>query len=453
MDPGTALGVVSLGLEVCKGLLAYYDAWEGYRDTVQETYRNIANLNKTLALLDDKLKAIQTASPTSQLPVRAAECLTSCKDGVQRLDKKLKKISQENPKTFKEKAKAGGLRLLYPFRASTLEKLQEIVGELMQDLSFAIQILVLENSDETRNAVVQVKDGINAIETLTTQIHTTALDTQNQVKVTAATVQTLLTTEEAKQLGTILDWLSAPDPSINHAEARKKHEPGTGEWLLKCQEYQDWLSGRAPRLWLHGKAGCCKTVLCSTLLEDLRCRLTNQPKSLCAYFYFSFADSRKQSYTDLLLSLVTELSRGRAIHPLLQAAFDQSRPNKPSTRALERMLIALLRQGDVSYLVMDALDECPETDNQREEVMQGLERVAQGASNTRILVTSRKETDIEEFMQSWCEVRLALNEDNVNADIDVYVKNALANDRKLLRLPEGAKKEIEQVFHEKSDGM
>ncbi|KAH6869160.1 hypothetical protein B0T10DRAFT_594995 [Thelonectria olida] len=231
IDPGTALGVVSLGLEVCKGLLPYYEAWDEYEDTIKDAYNSIADLNKTLALLSDRLQAIQTASPTSPLPVRVVECLTTCEDGVQRLDKKLKKLFRENPHTFKEKAKAGGLRLIYPFRASTLEKLKEIVREPMQSLSLAIQALVLESSDETRNAAVRIKGNTDTIGDLATQIHTTALDTQDQVEATAAAVQTLLTTEEANRLGIILDWLSAPDPSINHDEARKKHEPGTGEWL------------------------------------------------------------------------------------------------------------------------------------------------------------------------------------------------------------------------------
>ncbi|KAK7423490.1 hypothetical protein QQX98_000947 [Neonectria punicea] len=41
----------------------------------------------------------------------------------------------------------------------------------------------------------------------------------------------------------------------------------------------------------------------------------------------------------------------------------------------------------------------------------------------------------------------------MNADIDIFVKNVLANDEKLLHLPTETKEEIEQVFRQKAGVM
>jgi hypothetical protein len=41
----------------------------------------------------------------------------------------------------------------------------------------------------------------------------------------------------------ILDWFQSSDPSVNHNEARKKHEPTTGDWLLKSELFTYWAKG------------------------------------------------------------------------------------------------------------------------------------------------------------------------------------------------------------------
>jgi hypothetical protein len=267
----------------------------------------------------------------------------------------------------------------------------------------------------------------------------------------AANVQTLLSTEDANKLTKILIWLNASDRSIEHEGARKKHQKGTGEWLLQCKLYQDWVAGSSPLLWLHGKAGCCKTVLSSTVIQDLEHLIENQPGAELAFFYFTFSDAKKQSYNDLLLSMVTELSRGRPIIASLLKLYEASVPHEPSTMGLEETLIATIKRSNVSYLVADALDECSE--DQRDEVMQGFKRITHACPSTRILITSRKESDIEDLMHDWCGLQLAVDENSVNADIDIFVKDALATDRKLMRLSNSTKSEIQRVFHEKSDGM
>ncbi|KAI0534164.1 hypothetical protein GGR58DRAFT_520604 [Xylaria digitata] len=368
---------------------------------MQQAYDCIADLKKAFALLDDKLQSVRTANPASDLPTRAAECLTACTEGLRRLEKTLGKLHKANPNGFAQKAHADALRLVYPFRASTLEKLKKPVRDLMGHLKLAIQVLLLENSRETGKTVARVEDGIGGIESLATKIHVTALDTQVQTGIAAVGVQVLLKAEEKERLRKVLKALEAPDQSINHDEARGKHEAGTGEWFLKCQNYQNWR------------------------------RLSSQPASVLGYFYFSFSDLQKQSYISRLLSLVAELSQGSAVHPKLLAAYDQNPRKRPGISILEEVLIAQLRRSRTSYFVIDALDECPESGDERERVMQGLERIAKRSSNARVLQSTK----------------------SVNADIDIFVKNTLATDKKLLKLPDKTKVEIEHMFHKKSDGM
>ncbi|KAJ4314926.1 hypothetical protein N0V94_006230 [Neodidymelliopsis sp. IMI 364377] len=447
MDPGTAVGVASLGIQVCQGLVEYYRDWKDYNDDILEICTEITELNKTFALLDQNLRAL----PSSIFVDRTTECTVRCQHGIDQLDKQLKTIRKENPAGLKQKAQAGVLRLLYPFRKSTLEKLRALVQVLMQQLSLALQVVQLDTSASTRATATQIQNTIDDVSSLTTQLQASALDTHTQVSSTAADVQLLVAHEDRKLLKDILEWLAAPDRSMEHRAARKKYEEGTGKWLLTSDSYRKWISGDSAILWLYGKAGCCKTVLCSTIIEDVQCHFSGRTEVRVAYFYFTFSDSSKQTYRSLLLSLVTELSRKHPIDSSLRALHDKTKPHTPSEEALEVVLTALLQEAKSSYIIIDALDECAE--DEKEQVIEGLKSVTQACMGLRVLITSRREDDIYELMQSWCQTQLAIDEGCVNADIDIYVRNAIATDRKLMKLPLDTQNEIKKVFRQKSDGM
>jgi hypothetical protein len=49
-------------------------------------------------------------------------------------------------------------------------------------------------------------------------------------------------------------WLSSADPSINYISARDKHQPETGDWLVKdSPEFEDWETSSNSFLWVNGK--------------------------------------------------------------------------------------------------------------------------------------------------------------------------------------------------------
>ncbi|KAF2830936.1 hypothetical protein CC86DRAFT_430515 [Ophiobolus disseminans] len=447
MDPGTAVGVASLGIQVCEGLLAYYREWKGYQADIEEVCTMIEDLKESLELLDNKLKS---SSDTAFIE-RAKKCLLACQDGIAKLNEKLNKVHKKTPSGTKQKLQAAGLRSIYPFQKKTLDNFKAAVQDLMRQLDSAVQIIVLDNTDATRATTEQIqittgqlRNSTDHIQNTTDQVQTLALDIQSQVSDVAVHL-------ERKERDELLNWLAAPDRSIEHDIARAKHEVGTGEWLLRGKEYQDWITGNPPLLWLHGKAGCCKTVLCSTIVVDIEQRLHEQSGTAFAYFYFTFADPTKQSYRSLLLSMILELSRIGPIHKSLVALHRERKPHTASVEALQLILISMLKQASVSYLVVDALDECSE--DQRDEVLEGLHTITKSNPGTRLLVTSRKEADIEDYVSSWGVTALTIDEAGVNADIDLFVEQKLASHKKLMRLPDETKEEIKRVFHEKSDGM
>ena len=52
---GSAVGIASLGIQVCQGLLSYYDGWRSYNSDVRSAYDTVDDLSRTLALLKASL--------------------------------------------------------------------------------------------------------------------------------------------------------------------------------------------------------------------------------------------------------------------------------------------------------------------------------------------------------------------------------------------------------------
>ena len=133
-----------------------------------------------------------------------------------------------------------------------------------------------------------------------------------KVQIKSALANKALVKEEVEEIqSTVKDmklykWLSPPDPSTNFNNAIKERHKGSGLWLLESQSFRLWKANSEPILWLHGIPGCGKTVLRTSVTERLS-KDTTQKDGL-AYFYFDFADVKKQILNSAIRSIVFQLS-------------------------------------------------------------------------------------------------------------------------------------------------
>jgi hypothetical protein len=50
----------------------------------------------------------------------------------------------------------------------------------------------------------------------------------------------------------VMDWLNPINQAEIHAAAFRKHEPGTGEWLIEGESFRNWRCDPGTSLWLCG---------------------------------------------------------------------------------------------------------------------------------------------------------------------------------------------------------
>ncbi|KAH8903853.1 hypothetical protein BR93DRAFT_884335 [Coniochaeta sp. PMI_546] len=313
-------------------------------------------------------------------------------------------------------------RVTYPFRQSTLQKLDENIEETVSHLSLALQLL-------HQRDIGRVQDDIE---------HSKAL----------------LDLVRADQVSSdIITWLRAPDAAINYNEACKKKYPDTGLWFVKGSSFCTWLNQPNSFLWLNGFAGCGKSVLCSTAIQFvLRHRRSNASIGI-AFFFFTFNDASKQDASAMLRTLILQLScQLNDGHKLLSRLHASYRNAMPPDQVLKGCLHQLVRAFDHTYILLDALDESPR-DKHRLDVLQTLADMrAWSTPGLHLLVTSRDEPDIRDELDASQDQAISLKNASVDNDIAGFVSGHLRNKRRL-RKWEDHHSRIETVLAERANGV
>jgi hypothetical protein len=263
--------------------------------------------------------------------------------------------------------------------------------------------------------------------------------------------------DQEERLDKICSWLSAPDPSTNYHKAHKQRQAKTGLWLLESAKFAEWKESATSRLWLYGIPGCGKTILSSTIIEHLLQHCDEDTSMVTAYFYFDFNDTQKQDPELMLRSLLCQLlQRSFTIPKGVDALFSscENGRRQPSLHALLEVTQQVMQQFAHVYAVLDALDEC----TQRLELMDMVETVAGWQlDNLHLLMTSRKERDIERSLEGYVEEddTVCLQRDVVDQDIQRYVQHRLRVDKGLSKWNKdvAVRQEIEVALMRGARGM
>lgn len=224
MDPLSLTASVIAVLQISGAVItALYEYRNGVKDASKDAARIIEELISLRNVLESLLRAVEREESTtesSRLPtfqelLRPNGELERCRADLESISEKLdadKKVS-----AWKSVKRS----LVWPFKEKEIEKLLENVQRAKSTLNFALSV------DQTV-MTLEIHEGV---ESLTRGFAAIALD---------------------RRKSEICEWLGAPDPYPNHAAARKKHQPLTGDWFLGGKHYDDWRSTPKSFLWLYG---------------------------------------------------------------------------------------------------------------------------------------------------------------------------------------------------------
>ncbi|KAF8264625.1 hypothetical protein EI94DRAFT_1738001 [Lactarius quietus] len=328
----------------------------------------------------------------------------------------------------------------------------EDIGDKVEDIGYKVEDIGDKVQCVDERVQVVINDG--------RQTRVETQETRLIIKQTANVIDEVKW-NQLKQL--LRAWLSPADPSINHNIARKAQLKGTAIWLFQGTVIIEWKS-TGSLLWVYGKPGSGKSVICSSVVEDIMA-ICEAGSAIMAYFYFDFRDLDKQTCHHLLLSLVSQLStRSSPCCDILHRVYEKHEKGtrQPSDDTLKECLKDMLRlpgQGPI-FLVLDALDECPDSSgipSPRDEVLQLVkELVGLHLPDLHICATSRPEVDIRAVLEPLAFRSVSLHDESgQKTDIADYVRTVvkLSPSMAMRRWRDDEKNLVIETLTERADGM
>ncbi len=182
-----------------------------------------------------------------------------------------------------------------------------------------------------------------------------------------------------------------------------------------------------------------------------------------AFFYCDFREDQKKDLRGLLSSLLVQLChQSDSYSDILSKLYSEhdNGSRHPSDDVLAGCLKDILKLSGHApvYLIVDALDECPNTSSipsPRDEVLNLIEELIKSEiPHLRVCITSRPETDIKDILDPLVPHTVSLHDESgQNRDIEEYIKSVINTDKKNKTWKVADKQLVIEVLTEKADGM
>ncbi|CAG8956490.1 hypothetical protein HYFRA_00003876 [Hymenoscyphus fraxineus] len=400
----TIITLVDIAAKIGKALKEYHDDVRDAREDIRKLYGSIQSLKSLLEQIID-FQPHQTHFRHDSGPLSQAQ------EELERLSQKVQVLPKDQRRRDKVYQS-----LKWPLDKSYVEKALVNIERAKSSLGLEIGLqhlnLQIEHFDICLDIINEIKDA-----------------------------------QRDKQKCEIDTWLSrgVADPSTEHNIARDKHEETTGSWLLDSDKFREWLEQENSFLWINGGA-----------IEHVQARCVGNPYSVVTYWYFSFSDSEKQKLYPCLCSIIAGIfSKRRDIPTTLWMEYERSNRGqlKPSLKSLISMLKEVTEGFDDIYIVLDALDEFPRSNDGkgRNELLKCIHKIrGLQIKSLHFLVTSRKEADILKSFGSFAAIDAAGA--YVEADIRKYIDQRL-QEEEFSQWKAPLKQEVRESLATRAEGM
>lgn len=171
--------------------------------------------------------------------------------------------------------------------------------------------------------------------------------------------------------------------------------------------------------------------------------------------YYKYQNRETQKSKDIVGTIIKQLARKKEVLPksLVELHREYSRQDElPSQVKLQAQLVEISQSFDQVYIIIDALDECPDQDL----ILPLITALIQESSKVKICVTSRIEQNIRKSFAKLACPTLEIEAKKVDRDIAVFVDaeiDRLSKDYEWGTIDLALKAKIKTALVTKSNGM
>lgn len=320
--------------------------------------------------------------------------------------------------------------LSWPFKS---REIQKHLNTIERAKTWFVMVILKDSSEITLSVY-------NEMKVLVQILHQQSIDKQSN--------------RMLRETDNLLAWLAPVNVDEMLDKATQNKIPGTGRWVLD-DALSDWLQSpdvKKPLIWIIGKSGSGKTVLFSTIIEELN-RIYSSDAStsvVVGYHCCSLDDAASQQIPNIFGSILAKACNSRPeilrhIAPYKRAGSSLVPHNNLTMSEINEIMTHVLASCERFYVFIDALNETP----YEEELFQALLHLCEQHAQIRILVTCTREP----LVSSPVIRKRSMKIDSVNNDIEAYVRHRLASEPCLRVLSSKIHTEIQQKIVMGADGM
>ncbi|KAL2687952.1 hypothetical protein Neosp_005522 [[Neocosmospora] mangrovei] len=252
----------------------------------------------------------------------------------------------------------------------------------------------------------------------------TVTECQNEMEDLRRKLEKMQSGGKVKAALSRLKWPLAEDETLKAVQRLERYRSlfqnslsvdTCGKWLLESPDFIRFTQGDDDfkSLWCYGLPGAGKTYLSSTVIDHIAAGFGNT-RTAVAHWYFDCLGGGAQHPVALCGTLLKHFA---AYFPQLPSeirsfhdSFTGDKKRAPGEFDLLHVLLSLLSQLESPFVVIDALDECPE--KHLAKVLDILSHLQQ--SKARVFITSRPHIETpSEGSNRWREIKIQAHSDDL----------------------------------------
>lgn len=157
----------------------------------------------------------------------------------------------------------------------------------------------------------------------------------------------------------ILEAIPSVDTELKHKKLQSLRYPGTGSWIFEDGTFREWRnSAQSSMMCCHGIPGCGKTVLASTIIDELQ---ATSPKSQVIYYYCDYSDKRTLQIDRIVGTLLKQFFLDGLVPEEIEAHIPHNCVEGRQilgARELIDLMRFVVKSSSTTFVILDGLDEC-----------------------------------------------------------------------------------------------
>ncbi|KAF4484481.1 Ankyrin repeat and KH domain-containing protein 1 [Colletotrichum fructicola Nara gc5] len=274
-------------------------------------------------------------------------------------------------------------------------------GPIIQSLQSRRELLESEKLSASLSDIQTILHGINQIQQQQASIMNEEANEKHRLRIAR-----------------IKEKLKAPDYFMDQEISTENRQGAeTGQWITGNPIFQAWndkMSHGHSVLYLNGIPGAGKTTLVSSIVERLLQSVNpsvNLASHSVAYFYYKHGNIDKNTHNASLRAILEQLIDQDTLssQEFLREVLSQAEVNVRSTKSLEALTLRALAQRQLSFLVLDGLDEC--ATGEAEATIRWLlslidEKLDSKSSRLRVIVSGQRNGVLDHMLSSQLSISL-----------------------------------------------